>query len=176
MNTSGLLAWTDLETTGLVPRARNTSQILEIGIVITQGNNFEPLEQLDLVIHFESRCDAPEAQAMHEASGLLAECAKSALTLPDAIVQAAGWLARHGGERPIMAGNSIHFYIEWFKAYAPSFLDLYHYRRIDVSGVNELLRTQGAHLESKDKAHRSIADIFKSIDLARHCVQKLCVA
>lgn len=146
-------------------------------MIVTESANFEPLEQLNIVLAFRGECDSPEAHEMHRASGLLDECAASTITLSDALIAAAGWISRHGGGKPIMSGSSIHFDVEWIKAYAPSFLELFHYRRIDVSGVNELLKTQGAGLEGpKDKAHRSIADLFNSINLARHCVSKLCVA
>lgn len=167
----GKLIWLDLETTGLQPKATQSSQILEIAMIITTGPNFEPVEQMNVVVQFKGDCDSPEAQAMHTASGLLEECAKSEIGIGDALVMAGGWVLRHGGESPLMAGSSIHFDVRWLDAYCPDFLTLFHYRRLDVSAVNELLRTQGkAAPPNPVKAHRAFADLRQSIALARYCV------
>ena len=104
-----MLAWIDLEMTGLDP-ARHT--IVEIACLITDDDLQLIEEGPDLVVHAspEQLADMDDVvRTMHTRSGLLAEIEASTLTLADAGAQTLAFLQSHIPEaRTVpLAGNSI---------------------------------------------------------------------
>ncbi|MBV8463215.1 MAG: oligoribonuclease, partial [Acidimicrobiales bacterium] len=104
-----MLAWIDLEMTGLDP-ARHT--IVEIACLVTDDDLTILDEGPDLVVHTsaEQRAGMDEyVRAMHTRSGLVADMDASSLTLAEAGVQTLAFLRKHIHEpRTVpLAGNSI---------------------------------------------------------------------
>jgi oligoribonuclease len=164
-----MLAWIDLEMTGLDP-ARHT--IVEIACLVTDDELTVLDEGPDLVVH------ASEAQlaemddvvrAMHTRSGLLAAVEASTLSLADAGADTLAFLRRHiakPGTVPL-AGNSIGTDRRFLAAMLPDIEAFLHYRSVDVSTVKELCRRWRPDVYKaapvKKGGHRALQDIRESV-------------
>jgi oligoribonuclease len=169
-----VLAWIDLEMTGLEP-ARHT--VVEIATLITDDELEIVAEGPNLVIH-----QPPEAlelmddvvRNMHTRSGLLEEIAASTVTLADAEAQTLAFLVEHlGSPRTVpLCGNTIGTDRRFLATYMPSIENYLHYRSVDVSTVKELLvRWNPAALVGvppKAENHRALEDIRASVAELRH--------
>lgn len=164
-----MLAWMDLEMTGLDPA---TNTIIEIATLITDDDLNIVAEGPDLVI-----MTGPEALAamsdlvrgMHTKSGLLAAIEASTTTLADAGQATLDFLRQHVPEpRTVpLSGNSIGTDRRFLAAYLPEIDDYLHYRSVDVSTVKELARRwyPEAYAGAPKKAggHRAMDDIRESV-------------
>jgi oligoribonuclease len=164
-----MLAWIDLEMTGLDP-ARHT--IVEIACLVTDDELTVLDEGPDLVVH------ASEAQladmddvvrAMHTRSGLLAAVEASALSLADAGAETLAFLRKHiaqPGTVPL-AGNSIGTDRRFLATMLPDIESFLHYRSVDVSTVKELCRRWRPEVYKaapvKKGGHRALQDIRESV-------------
>ena len=164
-----MLAWMDLEMTGLDP---DRHVIVEIATLITDDNLELVAEGPDLVIH-----QPPEAMAlmddyvreMHTRNGLLALIEGSTISAAEAAAETLKFLRTHipeAGTVPL-CGNSIgtdrRFLAKWF----PEIEDYLHYRSVDVSTIKELTkRWNPAALTKaprKARGHRALDDIRESL-------------
>ena len=140
-----MLAWIDLEMTGLDP-ARHT--IVEIASLVTDDDLTIIEEGPDLVVH-ASPDDLAQmddvVRNMHTTSGLLAEMEASTLTLAQAGDQTLTFLKKHIRQpRTVpLAGNSIGTDRRFLAAHLPEIENWLHYRSVDVSTVKELCRRAG---------------------------------
>lgn len=176
---SDLFLWVDLETTGLDP---SKDVILEVAAILTD-DTLKELEAFTTVIDQSGwwaaasgerrRLVAPEVREMHEASGLLGE---SLVPYGDAMgANQAGYRLSalfndHDHDRIILAGSSVHFDREFIRR-AWSWLDgMLHYRHLDISSVETLLRVAGVEFERGDRPHRAEPDIRDTLELARRIV------
>jgi oligoribonuclease len=165
-----MLAWIDLEMTGLDP-ARHT--IVEIASLVTDDDLAVVEEGPDLVVHASAAelADMDEyVRAMHTRSGLLAEVESSGLTLADAGAQTLAFLQQHipeAGTVPL-AGNSIGTDRRFLAALLPEIEDFLHYRSVDVSTVKELCRRWRPDVYKaapvKKGGHRALQDIRESVE------------
>ena len=161
-----MLAWMDLEMTGLEP---GRHVIVEIATLLTD-DNLEPIaEGPDLIVQ---ATDAELAEMddfvtnMHTRSGLLDQIRASELSLEDAGAQTLAFIKEHvpqPGTVPL-CGNSI--------GTDRRFLDHHlHYRCVDVSTVKELVRRWHPDVlkkvPNKKTSHRALDDIRESIDELR---------
>jgi oligoribonuclease len=164
-----MLAWMDLEMTGLDP---DRHVIVEIATLITDDNLELVAEGPDIVIHQPS--DALErmddfVRDMHTRSGLLALIEASTVTAEQAAAETLAFLRTHITEpRSVpLCGNSIgtdrRFLAKWF----PEIEDYLHYRSVDVSTIKELTkRWYPAALTGapkKARGHRALDDIRESL-------------
>jgi oligoribonuclease len=169
-----MLAWMDLEMTGLDP-ARH--RIVEIATLITDDELEIIAEGPDLVIHA-----GPEALAamdevvrgMHTRSGLLAAIEASTTTLETAGEATMEFLREHiadAGTVPL-CGNSIGTDRRFLSAWLPDIENFLHYRSVDVSTVKELARRwyPGTLSGSPKKggSHRALDDIRESVAELRY--------
>ena len=164
-----MLAWIDLEMTGLDP-ARHT--IVEIATLVTDDDLTIIEEGPDLVVHA-----SPEELAqmddvvrtMHTSSGLLAAIESSTLTLADAGAQTLGFLQKHIRQpRTVpLAGNSIGTDRRFLATLLPDIEDYLHYRSVDVSTIKELCRRWRPEVykaaPAKKGGHRALQDIRESV-------------
>jgi oligoribonuclease len=168
-----MLAWMDLEMTGLEP---GRHVIVEIATLITDDNLELVAEGPDLVI-----AQPPEALAamddfvrdMHTRSGLLTKIAASTITPEFAAAETLRFLKEHIPEaRTVpLCGNSIgtdrRFLAHWF----PEIEDYLHYRSVDVSTIKELtkrwLPDALRDAPKKARGHRAMDDIRESLDELR---------
>lgn len=163
------IVWADCEMTGLDP---NNHVLVEIAVIVTDGN-LKPLDEgIDLVIHTSDEELAKMDDvvvAMHARSGLTDAIRESSVTLEDAEAQVLAYVQRFvpvAGQAPL-AGNSIGTDRGFIARHMPQ-LDAYlHYRMIDVSSIKELARRWYPRIYSgqpaKGMSHRALADIRESI-------------
>ena len=164
-----MLAWIDLEMTGLDP-ARHT--IVEIACLITDDDLALVEEGPDLVVAAspEQLADMDDVvRAMHTRSGLLVAIEASDLTLADAGAQTLAFLQRHIPEpRTVpLAGNSIGTDRRFLAQLLPGVEDFLHYRSVDVSTIKELCRRWRPEVykaaPAKKGGHRALQDIRESV-------------
>ena len=169
-----MLAWMDLEMTGLDP-ARDT--IVEIATLVTDDALEIIAEGPDLVLatapdHLAGMDDV--VRAMHTRSGLLAAIGSSTTTLEEAGEATMVFLRQHIPEaRTVpLCGNSIGTDRRFLAAWLPDVDAYLHYRSVDVSTVKELARRWYPDAYSaaprKAGAHRALDDIKESIAELRH--------
>ena len=137
-----MLAWIDLEMTGLDP-TRHT--IVEIASLITDDDLAIVEEGPDLVVHAtpEQLAEMDDfVLAMHTRSGLLDAIEALHAHLADAGAQTLDFLKQHIPEpRTVpLAGNSIGTDRRFLARQLPEIEDYLHYRSVDVSTVKELCR------------------------------------
>jgi oligoribonuclease len=164
-----VLAWMDLEMTGLDP---GRHVIVEIATLITDDDLQTVAEGPDIVIHataeeLEQMDDV--VVAMHTRSGLLAAIQSSTTSLAEAGEQTLAFLKTHIPDvRSVpLCGNSIGTDRRFLAAQLPDVENFLHYRSIDVSSVKELCRRWYpevlAAVPPKREAHRALGDIRESI-------------
>jgi len=169
-----MLAWMDLEMTGLDP---GRHVIVEIASLITDDELNVVAEGPDLVVSAtpEQLAQMDDyVRSMHTRSGLLAEIEASTITLADAGAATLEFLHHHiGGARTVpLCGNSIGTDRRFLAAHLPEVEDYLHYRSVDVSTVKELSRRWYPEAltsaPSKTGGHRALDDIRESVAELRH--------
>jgi oligoribonuclease len=169
-----MLAWMDLEMTGLDP---DRHVIVEIATLITDDNLELVAEGPDLVIHQPVEALAlmdDYVREMHTRSGLLAMIEASSTSAADAAAQTLAFLRTHIPEpRSVpLCGNSIgtdrRFLARWF----PEIEHHLHYRSVDVSTIKELTKRWYPEAlraaPKKARGHRALDDIRESLDELRY--------
>ena len=169
-----MLAWMDLEMTGLDPTRH---VIVEIATLITDDELQLVAEGPDLVIGITDDQLAAMEQVvvdMHTRSGLLDQIKASTLTLEEAGRQTLEFLKAHiPAERSVpLCGNSIGMDRRFLARHLPDIENYLHYRSIDVSSVKELARRwyPAAVSAAPNKAggHRAMDDIRESLEELRY--------
>jgi oligoribonuclease len=164
-----MLAWIDLEMTGLDP-TRHT--IVEIACLVTDDDLAIVAEGPDMIVHA-----TPEELSqmddfvtdMHTRSGLLAAITASTLTLEEAGAMTLDFLRLHIPEPATvpLAGNSIGTDRRFLAAYLPEVENFLHYRSVDVSTIKELCRRWHPEIlkgvPTKKGGHRALQDIRESV-------------
>ena|SRR5579862_805688 len=168
-----MLAWMDLEMTGLDPAF---DVIVEIAIIVTDDDLAVIAEAPPLVIHAtDAQLDAmvPVVTEMHAASGLTEAIRASTTTIEQAAERTLAFLAAHvpKGEIPL-CGNSIGTDRRFLQVHLPEVEAWFHYRNVDVSTLKELLKRWRpevlASSPEKPTNHRALDDIRASIEELRH--------
>ena len=169
-----MLAWMDLEMTGLDPRR---DRVVEIATLVTDDGLDVIAEGPDLVI-----ATPPEALAamdevvrqMHTRSGLLDAISASTISLEQAAQETLAFIRQHVPEarKVPLCGNSIGTARRFLAAYMPEIEDYLHYRSIDVSTIKELAKRWYpdalAAAPRKLGAHRALDDIKESVEELRY--------
>lgn len=180
--------WLDLETTGLDPRAPG-ARILEVAATLahdsaegdmTPFSDFavnDPVkttrDQFAAAWAGMSTTDANFVRDMHTYNGLIGACINATRTIEqfdDALVDLARALTC--AKRPkdvVIAGDSVHFDLEWIRVHLPKFAACLSHRVYNVSTLKACARTWGAWPErlKKDDAHRAMADVLASLEAAK---------
>jgi oligoribonuclease len=166
---AAVLAWMDLEMTGLDPGRHH---IVEIATLITDDELQVVATGPDLVI-----AAGPEQLAtmdgfvrdMHTRSGLLARIEASTTSLEEAGRTTLEFLKEHIPTKHSvpLAGNSIGTDRRFLAAQLPEIEDWLHYRSVDVSTLKELCRRWYpgvlAASPAKRGAHRAMDDVVESV-------------
>lgn len=164
-----VLAWMDLEMTGLDPRRH---VIVEIATLITDDNLVMIAEGPDIVIGAtaEELGEMDEVvRKMHTESGLLVAIEASTTTVAEAGEATLAFLKAHSPDpgRIPLCGNSIGVDRRFLDRYLPAVDQFLHYRSIDVSTVKELSRRWAppiyGHAPRKAGHHRALDDIRESV-------------
>lgn len=169
-----MLAWMDLEMTGLDPRRH---VIVEIATIITDDDLEIVAEGPDLVV---SATDEQLAEMddfvtrMHTESGLLERIKTADITLADAGAATLKFIQEHVNDpRSVpLCGNSIGTDRRFLAIYLPEIEEYLHYRSVDVSTIKELGRRWSPKIveqaPSKAGSHRALDDIRESIEELRY--------
>ena len=174
-----MLAWMDLEMTGLDP---TTDVIVEIATLLTDDDLNVIAEGPDLVVHQPPSVLAgmgDYVRNMHTKSGLLPQIEASTVTLADAGVQTLAFLREHIAEPQSvpLCGNSIGTDRRFLLAYLPEIEEFLHYRSVDVSTIKELGKRWYPDLvkaaPKKKEGHRALDDIRESVEELRYYRQAL---
>ena len=164
-----MLAWMDLEMTGLDP---SRHVIVEIATLLTDDQLRPIAEGPDIVVAATAEeLGAMDAvvHSMHMRSGLLAAVQTSTISLADAGRQTLEFLRSHiATPRTVpLCGSSIGTDRRFLAAQLPDVEDFLHYRSIDVSSIKELCRRwypeAMAGASAKKETHRALDDIRESI-------------
>ena len=168
---SDLLAWIDLEMTGLDPR-ENT--IIEMATLITDSN-LEPIaEGPNIAIH-QSEDELAKMDewnvSHHMSSGLVELVRSSEIDLASAERMTLDFLAEHcQPQTALLCGNTIGNDRRFLFFHMPALEEFFHYRSIDVSSIKEVTRRwfPTAQRFSKHSGHRALDDIRSSIEELRY--------
>ena len=175
-----MLAWMDLEMTGLDP---SRHVIVEIATLLTDDDLELVAEGPDLVVHA-----TPDQLAqmddvvvtMHTRSGLLGEITSSTVSLDEAAEATLAFLREHiePGTVPL-CGNSIGTDRRFLAAHLPQLETFFHYRSVDVSTLKELIKRWNpgllAKAPRKAEGHRALDDIRESLAELRYYRDAFCV-
>jgi oligoribonuclease len=164
-----MLAWMDLEMTGLDP---DRHVIVEIATLVTDDELNLVAEGPDIVVSAaaEDLAGMDEVvRSMHTRSGLLAAIEKSDISLAEAGNLTLDFLRQHipkAGTVPL-CGNSIGTDRRFLARWLPDIDNYLHYRSIDVSTLKELARRWYpealAAQPKKTGGHRAMGDIVESV-------------
>jgi oligoribonuclease len=177
MSMQDALVWIDCEMTGLdVENCR----ILEIAVIVTDGQCEKIIEGPSLVIHqppeiLDSMNDWCKNQfgwrsvndfdadnlgmqslesktTEAEADSVIVDFLKNTCSIPEG--------------KAVLAGNTIHMDKRFIDKYLPQLSKFLHYRLVDVSTVKELVRRWMPDLVApwKQSNHRALDDIKESIN------------
>lgn len=182
-----MIAWIDLESTGLVAAA---SAVLEVAAIVTD-DRLREVGRFHRVVHWpraeqlavgsETAGIDPAVVDLHAKNGLWAESARSPHRLADVDDQLAEFLARTATDsssgRPQVAGSSIWFDRALMVVSLPRALAQLHYRSVDVTTLSELARRFWPGLlggaPCKREIHRALPDIEDSLALCRYYVEQI---
>ena len=168
-----MLAWMDLEMTGLDP-SRN--HIVEVATIITDDELNIVAEGPDIVVH---RGDAELSlmndfvRDMHGRSGLTDSVRASTVDDAEARRLTLEFLKEHVPEaRTVpLCGNSIGTDRRFLAAHWPEIEEHLHYRSVDVSTIKELGKRWYPEamtgVPEKKTTHRALDDIRESIEELR---------
>jgi oligoribonuclease len=175
LNDKRFIVWLDLEMTGLnintTEAGKRDDEIVEIGVIVTDGNLVPQDKGLQLVI---KPTDAALANMgsfvrnMHEKSGLL-PLLKDGVSVAEAEKQVLAYIQKHVPVRQTaqMGGNTIHMDRRFLAKYMPAVEDWVHYRNVDTSTVKEVLYRWFPYVveaaPEKIGNHRALADAIESI-------------
>jgi len=169
-----MLAWMDLEMTGLEP---GRHVIVEIATLLTDDHLRIIAEGPDLVIHAtpdELSHMGEFVTEMHTKSGLLPQIVASTVTVAEAEAQTLSFLKEHISEpRSVpLCGNSIGTDRRFLQEYMPDLEAFFHYRNVDVSTIKELAKRWNPEvigsMPEKETSHRALDDIRESINELVH--------
>lgn len=182
---SDIIAWIDVETTGLDP---DREHLLEISLIITDNALNPVADPVSVLIdpsvedtHPDYKVGSDIARTaddfirdMHTSNGLFADLDAGLGVAPDeadGLIADAINLAAGEGGKPLLAGNSITLDRNFLQVHAPKTYGALHYRSIDVTSIeNDLARDGFAepiaawHATRPKKTHRGADDIRDSID------------
>ncbi|NNE74691.1 MAG: oligoribonuclease [Acidimicrobiales bacterium] len=169
-----MLAWMDLEMTGLDPVQH---VIVEIATLITDDDLEIIAEGPDLVIGHPAEVMAqmdPFVRDMHTRSGLLPQIEASTITVADATKATLDFLQQHIAEPKTvpLCGNTIGTDRRFLAAQMNEVEEFLHYRSVDVSTIKELSARWhpkvAAKAPRKSGGHRALDDIVESLDELRY--------
>ena len=172
MPSGELLAWIDLEMTGLKPES---DTIIEIATVVTDRDLVVVADGPVFAIHQSEealgRMDDWN-QRQHGTSGLLARVRASRTTMGEAQQRTLEFLGGLliPGSSP-MCGSSICQDRRFLARWMPELERFFHYRNLDVSTLKELARRWAPSVADsfvKQGTHLAHADIHESIRELRH--------
>jgi oligoribonuclease len=171
--TDDMLAWIDVETTGL--DARN-DHLLQVACVVTDTDLNVIDGGYNAVVKYSSfernamREEAkPYVRDMHDRNGLWKDLPYGQLR-SDVDAGLLAYIKEHapGPRQARVAGNSVRLDLNFLERYLPSTYSHLHYRFVDVSGVEALAGWWfGVEPFPKAGSHDAMTDVREAIDQLR---------
>lgn len=170
MKSDELLAWIDIETTGLDVWK---DSLLEVALLVTDQND-EPLYEKNWVLHHKflgAKAYHPVVMEMHAKSNLWSECEHSNLGHRDFVREFKVCTEKILRDNPqytkfVMAGSGVaRFDYTYFQVRMPELLEHFNYYTLDVGVVRRALELAGAFSERDDEnpaenlEHRALMDV-----------------
>lgn len=163
-----MLAWIDLETTGLKPPGATP---IEAALIITDDHlRIEAYHQW-LIRPFDGPVNWPaKVQEMHSRNGLIHDLTTKGGGFP--IIEAEAlmldFVTANRGTGVPLCGSTVGFDRKFLEVFMPALDAIFHYRSIDVSSIKELVSRwypQHAYpsVPEEQKAHRALPDLQESI-------------
>lgn len=172
-----MIPWIDLETSGL---DKQHDTILEFAMVITT-DDLEEVDRMTMVVDPSSWAVHsvewhPVAFEMHRETGLFMEASAGAGKGRGFIESmAVSMLQAHDCFGTPLAGSTIDFDRAFLEREMPTLHDLFHYRSINVTTLNELaarwapaIHASRPGADEEKKPHRALPDILMSIEQLRY--------
>ncbi|KAL7073988.1 hypothetical protein ACQ4LE_006792 [Meloidogyne hapla] len=165
------LVWIDCEMTGLDPVK---CRLVEIACIVTEGDLKIVAECGPFAISqptniLEGMNDF--VRQMHENNGLLKRLESEGIEESEVENKLLEFLRLHVPPRKCqLAGNSVHYDLQFLKLYMPKFVEYLHYRIVDVSSIKELVSRwyskseELINMPAKKLKHLAMDDIKESID------------
>ena len=174
--TKTTLVWCDIETTGLDPSGHS---VIEVAAYPT-NTVLSPIEGFNCEWPRILRPEAGdvwqrEALLMHSQNGLIEDCYTGSITstLSSAHHEFADWLIELRDTvkgQLVLAGNSVHFDLEWLRCKMPRAAGQLHYRVFDVRTLMAAAQWwTGGVSDRYESDHRALGDMQRSLRLARIC-------
>ena len=174
-----VIAWVDVETTGLNPWEGES--LLEVACLVTDtelnlldegGFEASVLYSADEVEGMKERA-VPFVREMHEKNGLWDQIAfgGESLTLRELDASLLEYVRGFAPEARTarLGGNSVRLDLNFLEKYLPETYAHLHYRFIDVTSVSTLVNWWGDVPKFKKRgAHTAMSDIRESIDELRY--------
>jgi len=173
--------WFDLETTGLDPRKGRPLEFAAVLCADAKGDDLAVVDEVSSAIHWPAGELARIQHAgdiddyvyrMHTDNGLWADVEASNVGVLDVdagLVEVVDELT--GGDQSVkvrLAGNSVgQFDLQWCRVWFPAFAKRLHHQALDVSSLRAAAETWGPGLSLGEPAHWALADVHRSIDIAR---------
>lgn len=173
--TGDVLAWTDIETTGLEP---STDRLLEVACILTDTKLNELAEPLRFVVR-RSKSEtqmlrkqaAPYVQQMHDRTGLWDDLPHGTVEREDVDATILRYIHKFAPNhrQARLAGSSVHFDRSFLEFWAPDTIKHLHCRMLDVSSVAYAMENSGVYRRDPDfiSEHAALADIRASIGMLR---------
>ena len=170
-----LLAWTDIETTGLDPHDGHA--VLEVACILTDTQLREVADPYHRVLQYDEAQVAQMQEladdfvlAMHQKSGLWNKLPTGLIAPTELDDDLLAFITKHAPSKrqARMAGSSVRLDMNFLDHLAPKTMAHLHYRFLDSSGLAYFAQeTSGFQMPVKASAHEALADIRASIDLAK---------
>ena len=167
MTKSNLLAWIDLEMTGLDPEKHH---IIEIATLVTDSNlNIVEegpeiaIYQTDEILSLMNDWNVNQ----HTSTGLVEKVKASNISLSSAEAQTLEFFKKHLKQHQSpLCGSSVSHDRRFMIKHMPKLANFFHYRHIDVSSFKEVIKRWHPEAEEfkKTSSHRALDDIKESVN------------
>lgn len=176
MTNSNLLAWIDLEMTGLDPEKHH---IIEIACLVTDSNLNIVAEGPELAIFQDEDILSLMNEwnvKQHTSSGLVEKIKSSDISIKEAEEECLKFFQSHIKQhKSPLCGSSVSHDRRFLIKHMPKLANHFHYRHIDVSSFKEVIKRWYPETDEFKKAssHRAMDDIKESVNELKFYREKL---
>ena len=176
MTNSNLLAWIDLEMTGLDPEKHH---IIEIACLVTDSNLNIVAEGPELAIFQDEDILSLMNEwnvKQHTSSGLVEKIKSSDISIKEAEDECLKFFQSHIKQhKSPLCGSSVSHDRRFLIKHMPKLAKHFHYRHIDVSSFKEVIKRWYPEADEFKKAssHRAMDDIKESVNELKFYREKL---